>query len=317
MSVFFMEGGIILKEVKIKSIIERDNEIIANADFFVDKKIVANVLVEADERIKNNKSDMFEANAELFVELINKDFDKYTNLPKLTECSNILCDLFDISFVDDLPLIISAENWNDYFFDKYSLDEINNLNRELKELKLDNVVDINEEDCIIRCDKRLYSYFNDDRDLDRSDPNFVYYAVRDNKIPKIIVINEDIPYKKLNINLNSLQGEKFAIGDLQYFDSDVAYYKGRGCNNFYMNVENAMKLKEIYGDAMSVKINTSDIEKLNFINIDRNEQVVGLIAMRHELDMKNHKCVGTQEFHDLMKQKLLDMLRKKNEEIER
>ena len=70
-----MEGGIILKEVKIKSIIERDNELIANAVFFVDKKI--SEPERSEKLVQINRDEVLEE----LIDLFPKEFPRFPGFP--------------------------------------------------------------------------------------------------------------------------------------------------------------------------------------------------------------------------------------------
>lgn len=110
--------------------------------------------------------------------LVSLDFEKYLSLPKISEVSPLLKELYDYVCESDATMChITSEEWKDYYSERYSENDLDDLENEIEKYGLEKVVDIfNEEyvtsdNRIIKSDYRiigsgdLETCFIDDRNL--------------------------------------------------------------------------------------------------------------------------------------------------------
>ncbi len=88
-------------------------------------------------------------------------------MPKISSCSKLLQEIYDTVCESDATMChISDEDWNDFFVDKYSDDDIEILKEEIKKYKLEEVIGINDGGYKIVGYGDLETRFNDDRNLE-------------------------------------------------------------------------------------------------------------------------------------------------------
>lgn len=144
-----------------------------NAIIIQDNKEVANIIASYDEcdlrhSIGNKDSEM---NGEFikraFQTLIYDEIKEYLKLPKISNCSNLLQDIYDAVCESDATMChISDEDWNDYYIDNYSEEDIEVLKEEIKKYGLDEIIGINDGEYKIVGYGDLETRFNDDRRLE-------------------------------------------------------------------------------------------------------------------------------------------------------
>ena len=111
-----------------------------------------------------------------FKNLIYYEFDKYLELPKISECSDLLQEIYDCVCESDSTMChISNEDWEDYYIDKYSDNDLVVLQDEIKKYGLEEIVEIDTGEYKIVGYGDLETRFNDDRNINKSlkeDANF-------------------------------------------------------------------------------------------------------------------------------------------------
>lgn len=144
-----------------------------NAIIIQDNKEVANIIASYDEcdlrhSIGNKDSEMNEEFIKrAFQTLIYDEIKDYLKLPKISNCSNLLQDIYDAVCESDATMChISDEDWNDYYTDNYSEDDIEVLKEEIKKYGLDEIIGINDGEYKIVGYGDLETRFNDDRRLE-------------------------------------------------------------------------------------------------------------------------------------------------------
>lgn len=149
-----------------------------NAILYQDGNEIANIIASYDETdirysIGNKDSEM---NQEFvnraFKSLIYDDFDSYSRLPKISECSKLLQSIYeDVCSSDATMCHISDEDWNDYYIDDYSETDIEILEKEIKKYGLEEVIGIGDNGYKIVGYGDLETRFNDDRKLNINKEN--------------------------------------------------------------------------------------------------------------------------------------------------
>ena len=149
-----------------------------NAILMQDNKEVANIIASYDEcdlrySIENKDSKMTETFIKkAFQTLIYDDFKSYLELPKISDCSKLLQEIYDNVCESDATMChISDEDWNDYYSDNYSDNDIEVLKEEIKKYGLSEVIGIGDDDYKIVGYGDLETRFNDDRKLELSNEN--------------------------------------------------------------------------------------------------------------------------------------------------
>lgn len=149
------------------------DDIRCNAILYQDEKEVANIIASYDESdIRYSIGDQYSELNEDFVKnafksLIYQDFDSYLELPKISECSKLLQEIYDtvcesdstMCHIDDIDWIYMKENYG--FEDK----DIIELQNEIDKYGLKEVITINEDGYKIVGYGDLETRFNDDRNL--------------------------------------------------------------------------------------------------------------------------------------------------------
>ncbi len=151
---------------------DNDDDIRCNAILSKNGKRVANIIVDSDEPelrylIGNKDSDMNEEFVrKAFKSMINNDFDFYLDLPKISDVSKLLKEIYDIVCESDSDMCyITEEDWNDDYSDVYTDEDFENLKLEIKKLGLENVISINDGEYKILGYTDLQTKFNDNRNL--------------------------------------------------------------------------------------------------------------------------------------------------------
>ena len=134
---------------------------------------LGNVIASYDEdtirnitgNLKEPLGDREQKNA--FAVLIASSFDRYANLPKISNCSKLLQSIYDdVCQSDSTMCHITEEEWNEYYIDDYSEKDIEVLEKEIKKYGLDEVIGIGDGEYKIVGYGDLETRFIDDRDLE-------------------------------------------------------------------------------------------------------------------------------------------------------
>jgi len=168
-----------LKKVEIKNYWMRDfGDIAVNAVLYQGDNEIANIIDSFDEtdiRYKYGDKDTEldqEYTNEMIKNLIYDDFDRYLKLPKISECSKLLKNLYDDICSSDSDMChIDYQDWEDCYKDEYSDQDIKILRDEIKKYKLENVIEVDTGEYKILCYGDLESEFNDDRNLNSFEIN--------------------------------------------------------------------------------------------------------------------------------------------------
>lgn len=124
--------------------------------------------------IKNSLSDTELKNA--FAVLISSSFDYYSELPKISNCSKLLQSIYDDVCQSDATMChITEEDWEEYYIDNYSIEDIKILEEEIKKYKLEEVVCLDEGEYKIIGYGDLETRFIDDRTINHEYVEEPYY----------------------------------------------------------------------------------------------------------------------------------------------
>ena len=104
-----------------------------------------------------------------FESLINDDFDKYLELPKISECSKLLQQIYDYVCESDAYMChVDNDDWLDWKENYDFKDEdIEFLKNEIKKYGLNEVIGIDEDEYKIVGYGNLQFIFNDDRNIEK------------------------------------------------------------------------------------------------------------------------------------------------------
>lgn len=163
-----------LMKVEVLNCWGRDfGDIGANAILYKNDKAVANIMEsyeETDVRYNNGDTDTEldeEYVRETVKNLIYQDFDRYLELPKISNCSMLLQSLFaDICSSDSEMVHIDYQDWEESYQDDYTENDIDVLKEEIKKYKLENLIEVDNGEYKILCYGDLITSFNDDKHLE-------------------------------------------------------------------------------------------------------------------------------------------------------
>lgn len=104
-----------------------------------------------------------------FAVLVASSFEDYINLPKISDVSPLLKEIYDIVCESDATMChITKEDWADYYIDNYSEKDIEILEEEIKKYGLDEVIGIDEGEYKIIGYGDLETRFIDDSNLGKN-----------------------------------------------------------------------------------------------------------------------------------------------------
>ena len=154
------------KQVEILNVWESDfDDIRCNALLYQNGKKVGNIIASFNDEYLSRLTDKVSKN--VFEEMIIENFNKYISLPKISDTSPLLREIYDnVCESDSSMCYITDDDWNEYYADKYSEEDIEKLKSEVKKYKLDSIITFDEEDCKIDGYGGLAISFNDDRSKD-------------------------------------------------------------------------------------------------------------------------------------------------------
>lgn len=149
------------------------DDIRCNAILSQDGVEVANIIASYDESdirysIGDKDSEMNEDFVnKAFKFLIYDSFDSYLELPKISQCSKLLQSIYDDVCASDATMChISDEDWENYYIDDYTDNDIEILKEEIKKYGLEEVIGIGDDGYKIVGYGDLETRFNDDRNLE-------------------------------------------------------------------------------------------------------------------------------------------------------
>lgn len=233
------------------------------AILYKDGKQVANVIDSEEETTVryvygDSHSELTEELVKASFEfLINNDFDKYLKLPKISECSNLLQEIYDSVCESDASMChVDDEDWM-YWKDSFGFkdDDIEVLKKEIKKYGLDEVIGIGDSGYKIVGYGNLQSMFNDDRTIAKD------YALDENNKLEILKTCKDY-----HILVNNLKYEF-----LEEIENKLQHYL-----NYISKNDNIDDYKKEYGNHDIVNwfegtMDTKDFLRYNIKNkIDKN-----------------------------------------------
>lgn len=160
------------KKVEILSIWHTDfDDVRCQAVLYKDGKKVGNIIASYEnkniEQLINDDTSNIESNKfakEIFKSLIYDDFNIYLNLPKISNYSKLLQEIYDGVCSSDASMC--SVNYDELkYYNGFTDKDFENLKREVKKLKLEDVLEIDENKQIITGYGNLETIFNDDRKL--------------------------------------------------------------------------------------------------------------------------------------------------------
>ena len=159
---------ILNRKVRVNSIYETSfDDVRCDAVLYQNDKAIANIIASYDANEMNFRcnNDPNLAKEALRVSILD-DFDKYIELPKVSNCSKLLQDIYDDVCQSDASMChISEDDWNEFYKEDFTEKDIDNLKKEVKELGLQEVITFDDAGYKIIGWGDLETRFNDDRYL--------------------------------------------------------------------------------------------------------------------------------------------------------
>ena len=159
---------ILNRKVRVNSIYETSfDDVRCDAVLYQNDKAIANIIASYDANEMNFRcnNDPNLAKEALRVSILD-DFDKYIELPKVSNCSKLLQDIYDDVCQSDASMChISEDDWNEFYKEDFTEKDVDNLKREVKELGLQEVITFDDAGYKIIGWGDLETRFNDDRYL--------------------------------------------------------------------------------------------------------------------------------------------------------
>lgn len=167
-----------MKRIDILNFWKTDyNDLRCNALLYKNKKMLANIIVSYDiDEVKKfiNKNFRTEEYNDKFINvtfksMIYEDFDTYLKLPKISSCSNLLKEIYDVVCESESGMChITYDDWNEDYAERYSTRNLEILKYEIKKYGLEDVLVINECEYKIVGYSNLETKFNDDRKISKT-----------------------------------------------------------------------------------------------------------------------------------------------------
>ena len=144
----------------------------------MDKEELGKVIVSYDENtiriLTNNIQDSL-TQSELknaIAVLTTQDFEHYISLPKTSEISDLLKSIYrDVCESDSTMCHITKEDWDNYYVDNYSKEDLKKINEEIEKYGLQEVIEIDSGEYKIIGYGDLETRFIDDTDLEKESDN--------------------------------------------------------------------------------------------------------------------------------------------------
>lgn len=129
-----------------------------------------------------------------------KEIDSYVNLPKLSECSPLLIELFNnVKGSDNSMCWVDEDDWKD-IYDEYDDNDFKRLQAEISHYGLDDVIETDTKEYKIVCYSDLETRFFDDlgimgKELEKDKDLTVLYC-EEGCLPKVMTIKDDLESKQ-------------------------------------------------------------------------------------------------------------------------
>ena len=137
-----------MKQVEIIDVYKSDLGVYyTDALLYVDDKEIAHIIESFDIDYVENKLfyNNYQSLENFFEDYIYSNFDSYLKLPKISKCSKLLQEIFEItSTTDSCMCWVSEDEWNNYY-QEYSEKDIKILEKEIEKYNLKDVLIINED----------------------------------------------------------------------------------------------------------------------------------------------------------------------------
>ena len=164
-----------MKSIVVSDFWETDyDDIRAIATSGLDGKQFSQVIVSVDEKEINNVLGTEWGESEsgavknAIASVVAKDFDKYLCFPKISKCSPLLQDIYNTVKETEATIChITDDDWENYYADKYTNKDIQQLKSEIKLYDLENIITIDDGDYKIIGWGDLETLFNDDIALEK------------------------------------------------------------------------------------------------------------------------------------------------------
>lgn len=148
------------------------DDIRCNAILYRKGKKIGNIVASYDESslrhsIGDENSEMNEKFVkDAFKKLIYDDFDSYLDLPRISKCSKLLQSIYDdVCSSESTMCHILKDDWDNYYSDTYSENDINNLLKEIKKYGLEEIITIDDNSYKIIGYGDLETKFINDREI--------------------------------------------------------------------------------------------------------------------------------------------------------
>lgn len=137
-----------------------------SARIYLDNKYLGNIIDRCDApEVWEKELD----NLYRFKDLVYCYFDKYTNLPKLSECSKLLQEIYkNVATSESSMCHITEDDWKEYYADEFSEKDFLKLKEEVKKYNLEDIITFDEGEYKIVGYGNLEISFIDNRNLNRS-----------------------------------------------------------------------------------------------------------------------------------------------------
>lgn len=151
-------------------------DMVCNALLYRNKKKVANIMVRLSENEiedyvqKNNILKKLNENFinTVFKNFVYENFDVYESLPRITRCTNLLREIYDVVCESDSGMCyVTVDDWKNDYAEKYSTKDLDVLREEIKKYDLEDVLTLSEYGYKIVGYSDLGTKFNDDRNISK------------------------------------------------------------------------------------------------------------------------------------------------------
>ena len=133
-----------------------------NAILYRSGKPVANIIGECDYQGWKDELN----NLSKFKKLVYTGYERFLKLPKISKCSSLLQEIYDeVCSSENSMCYITKEDWNEFYADRYTKEDINKLKKEVKKYHLEKVITFNDDEYMILGYGNLEMSFNDDRKI--------------------------------------------------------------------------------------------------------------------------------------------------------
>lgn len=176
-------------------------------------------------------------------DLLYNHFDNYLNLPKISNCSKLLQNIFDDIYASDSEMLhITYSDWDEFYQEDYSDKDIDILKNEINKYNLQTVLEVDNGEYKILGYGDLITFFNDDRNLNKEKLLYVkgcidYKILTEYLNQKELEKIDEVLYSFCQYQSKYDDGEKDIIGEYisQYGNSNIIeWYEGLKSTNSFI-----------------------------------------------------------------------------------